>query len=329
MKKRISILALLLIGMLFSGCEKKRQEPLPQDRLSVDWSWPTNAVHVGDQVALVMDAYYPTNGILELPEIGRQKEVVLLDRKVEEIARKDALKQSRVRFLLTSFRLGEHLVSSNASVVCRTDEKTFKEKIPPFTLKVVSALSDDASSEIADIKPTEKLPGRIPPWLWIALGVALIAFLVGVLSARMKQGKVFEKPAPPPIPPHIRALQALDELAARGLLEKDECDPFYTALSAILRDYLEGRFRLNAPDETTEEIVEELSRSPELTGAQRNILQEFLRQADIVKFAKGHPDRNTMESAFSTTKQFVEQTKLTDAEDLAAKEHKERNGEGE
>jgi len=277
--------------------------------LTVDWNWPTNTVHVGDQVALVMDAYYPTNSVLELPELGREKEIVLLDRKVEELARNDALKQSRVRFLLTSFRLGDHVVASNATVVCRANEEVFKEKIPPFELKVVSALPDDASSKIADIKEIEKLPGRVPPWLWIALGVAVMAFLVGLLSARMKQGKVFEKPAPPPIPPHVRALQALDELAAKGLLEKDECDPFYTSLSAILREYLEGRFRLNAPDETTEEIVEELSHSPELTGAQRNILQEFLRQADIVKFAKGHPDRKTMEHAFETTKEFVEETK--------------------
>jgi hypothetical protein len=100
---------------------------------------------------------------------------------------------------------------------------------------------------------------------------------------------------------------------SKGLLEQDECKPFYTALSLILRSYLEGRFNLNAPDETTEEIIEELSRSPELNGQQRNILQEFMRQADIVKFAKGHPDRTTMESAFHTTKQFVEETKMDSA----------------
>ena len=77
----------------------------------------------------------------------------------------------------------------------------------------------------------------------------------------------------------------------------------------ILRTYLEGRFSLNAPDETTEEIVEEMSRSAELNGSQRNILQDFMRQADMVKFAKGHPERTTMESAFDTTRQFVEETK--------------------
>ena len=66
---------------------------------------------------------------------------------------------------------------------------------------------------------------------------------------------------------------------------------------------------------TTEEIVEEMSRSTELSGLQRNILQDFMRQADIVKFAKGHPDRGTMEAAFGTTKQFVEETKRIKEQD--------------
>ena len=101
----------------------------------------------------------------------------------------------------------------------------------------------------------------------------------------------------------------------RGLLERNECNAFYTELSLILRTYLEGRFRLNAPEETTEEIVEEMSRSTELSGLQRNILQDFMRQADIVKFAKGHPDRGTMEAAFGTTKQFVEETKRIKEQD--------------
>jgi len=174
---------------------------------------------------------------------------------------------------------------------------------------VESSLSGNATSELADIKPVQKLPGRIPRWIWVALGSAAIAFLVGLITSRLWRNRASLIPSAPPIPPHVIALKALQSLMNKGLLEQDECKPFYTELSLILRTYLEGRFSLNAPDETTEEIVEELSRSPELNGGQRNILQEFMRQADIVKFAKGHPDRATMESAFNTTKQFVEETK--------------------
>ena len=57
--------------------------------------------------------------------------------------------------------------------------------------------------------------------------------------------------------------------------------------------------------------MEEMSRSPELSTEQQNILRAFMTQADMVKFAKGHPDRATMENAFATTERFVERTKST------------------
>ena len=301
---------LLATGLfLLSGC-KPKEIPPPADRLTVRWNAPTNTMYVGDQVALEMTAYYPTNGVLQLPEIGRGKEVVLLNQETTPIPREDGLKQTRTRFLLTSFRLGTHPIT-DGKIVCRVGEQTFETNVPPFKLHVVSSLKGD-SEEIADIKPLQRLPGRVPPWLWIVVGAALLAFLIGLLTSKFRKKVQEEKPAPPPIPPHIRALQALDELVAKGLLEKNECDPFYTELSAILREYLEGRFHLNAPEQTTEEIVEELSRSPILSGRHRNILLEFLRQADMVKFAKGHPDRSTMERAFDTAKHFVEETKETE-----------------
>jgi hypothetical protein len=53
-----------------------------------------------------------------------------------------------------------------------------------------------------------------------------------------------------------------------------------------------------------------MSRSVELNQAQQDILQEFMKQADRVKFAKDHPDRQTMENAFNTTKQFITETKV-------------------
>jgi len=299
-----------IISVLVSvGCKPVEKKVIPQDRLTVEYSLDREAILVGDPVALIVTAYFPTKGTLTLPEIGRKKDVVLLKRDWENIPREDGLAQSERRYSITSFRLGEHIVSTGM-VACVVGDKTFSTNFPAILLNVESSLEADASSEIADIKPIHKLPGRVPPWLWISLLVALVAFLVGLVTSKLwkNRGKII--PSAPPIPPHVLAFHALAALKGKGLLEKDKCKPFYTELSMILRTYLEGRFNLNAPDETTEEIVEQLSTSPDLDGNQRNILQDFMRQADMVKFAKGHPDRTTMESAFDTTKQFVNETKL-------------------
>ncbi|HSR88378.1 MAG TPA: hypothetical protein VLL07_05450 [Pontiella sp.] len=303
-----SVVPWLVLLIVLAGCKEDEKRVFPQDRLTVEYSIDHDTIHIGDPVELVVTAYYPTNGVLKLPEIGRGKDIVLLKRDWDNISREDGLIQSETRYSITSFRLGTHPVSTN-DIVCSVNETVFTTNFPPVDLKVESSLPADASSEIADIKPVHKLPGRIPRWIWVVLGSAAIAFFFGLITSKLWKNRAVLIPSAPPVPPHEIALKALASLLKKGLLEKNECKPFYTELSLILRTYLEGRFSLNAPDETTEEIVEELSRSPELTGAQRNILQEFMRQADMVKFAKGHPDRPAMEAAFNTTKQFVEETK--------------------
>ena len=304
----LRLCAILLFMLASVGCKEEVGQIVPQDRLTVEYTVDRETIHIGDPVELIVTAYFPTNGMLELPVIGREKDIVLLERDWEDVSREDGLAQSETRYAITSFQLGEHAVSTGM-ITCGVGEQSFSTNFPAVTLTVETSLTEDASSEIADIKPIHKLPGRIPPGLWVSLMVAVTAFVVGLISTKVWKHRDVIIPSAPPIPPHVLAFQALQSLIGKGLLEKDECNAFYTELSMILRAYLEGRFKLNAPDETTEEIVEEMSRSPELDGSQRNILQEFMRQADMVKFAKGHSDRSTMESAFETTKQFVDETK--------------------
>jgi hypothetical protein len=290
------------------GCTPEETKEYPQDRLTVEHSIDQETIMVGDQVELILTATFPTNGVLELPEPGHEKDVVLLKRDWTDIPREDGLRQSESRYTLTSFRLGEHVVSTGA-ITCVVGGETLSTNFPAITLNVVSSLDDSSGSRIADIKSPHKLPARVPEWVWVVLGASILAFLIGLITSKVWKNRETILPKAPTEPPHVKAFRALEELRGKGLLEKDECNPFYTELSMILRAYLEGRFRLNAPDETTEEIVEEMSRSAELNGTQRNILQDFMRQADMVKFAKGHPDRGTMEAAFETTREFVDETK--------------------
>ena len=310
-----SLVALLIAVVSLSSCGPKLDVE-PKDfwvpnKLSFSISSPGGTIHVGDHYQVTFTAIYPTNGVVTFPEIGKEKDIVVLDRQWQEVPfdLEKGHKKEEVKYTITSFRLGEHVICDQP-VLYQHEGITETNSVPDDILKVVSSLDEDASSKLADIKPVQKLPGRIPPWLWLTLGIAATAFAIGLVSSKLWKHRETLVPKAPPIPPHIIALKALEALKAKGLLEKDECNPFYTELSVILRTYLEGRFHLNAPDETTEEIVEEMSRSPELNGSQRNILQEFMRQADMVKFAKGHPDRSTMETAFDTTKQFIDETKL-------------------
>ncbi|MCK5675522.1 MAG: hypothetical protein KAH99_00745, partial [Verrucomicrobia bacterium] len=203
-------------------------------------------IHVGDPYEVTFRAIYPTNSIVDFPEVGREKDIVVLDRRWNDQLFSDGHTKTEMSLTITSFRLGDHVICTNP-VIYRHDGVIETNRFSETTIKVVTSLGADATSEIADIKPIHKLPGRVPPGLWISLLVALVAFLVGLISSRLWKHRKVILPGAPPIPPYVFAFQALEKLKGKGLLEKDECNPFYTELSVILRTYLEGRFSLNAP----------------------------------------------------------------------------------
>jgi hypothetical protein len=301
------------LTLLLCACTPEKTEDYPQHELTIEYSFPTNNLLIGDQVELLITAHYPTNGLLTVPELGFKKDVVQLSRQWNTERTEQGLNRTDIRYNLTSFRIGEHPISTS-NIVCTLEASELIKPFPSLTMKVVSALENEEDTQVSDIKETAKLPHRIPRWVWLIPATALLAFLVGLIIARFVHQKPQVKKGPPPLPPHLLALKALEALRARQLLEKDEYGAFYTELSLILRTYLEGRFDLHAPESTTEEIVVEMSKSPELKETQRTILQAFMRQADMVKFAKDHPDAQTMERAFDTTKAFVIETKQIQTE---------------
>ena len=86
-------------------------------------------------------------------------------------------------------------------------------------------------------------------------------------------------------------------------------DRFYTELSGVVRHYIEDRFGLRAPEQTTEEFLQELTRRLMLVDAQRLALSHFLEQCDLVKFAKVRPTTHEGGTALRAARTFVEATR--------------------
>ncbi len=152
--------------------------------------------------------------------------------------------------------------------------------------------------------PETLLRRRISP-MWLALGAGCIAALLAAAWAyyRMRRGAA-EMAAPPP-PPWETALRRLDELELRRLPESGRFEPYYVDLSAILRYYIEDRFGLHAPEQTTPEFLDAASRSGLLRADQQEFLADFLRHCDRVKFARYVPKTQEMEEGMALVRQFV------------------------
>ena len=77
----------------------------------------------------------------------------------------------------------------------------------------------------------------------------------------------------------------------------------------IVRRYLEDHLGLRSPELTTEEFLDELSRSPDLVRSHRQRLEGFLKIADLVKFAHMVPNAADVEDSIEAAQQFIEETR--------------------
>ena len=143
-------------------------------------------------------------------------------------------------------------------------------------------------------------PGGLSPWWAVPVGLAAAAAAVLVLRRR-------RKPAPPARPAHEIAFESLRRLVALDLIAKGEVERFFVTLSAILREYVERRFGVRAPERTTKEFLAECAEHPRLAGY-RAELGDFLTVADRVKFARHAPEEADIQRAFDRAKSFVAQT---------------------
>ena len=90
-------------------------------------------------------------------------------------------------------------------------------------------------------------------------------------------------------------------------------DAFFVRLSGVIRRYLEDRFALRSPELTTEEFLDELAVSPDLLRSHQEVLRDFLRRADLVKFAHYLPTSSDVEDSLDTARRFLEATRSAES----------------
>ena len=147
------------------------------------------------------------------------------------------------------------------------------------------------------------------PWILLAL---LVAILVGLLvlylqKRKKKQGVFVRKPKPLP-PPHVTAIKKLDELRLAKIWQQGRIKLYYSQLTDIIREYMEGRFHFDAPEMTTVEILDAL-KEQKVNKEVTDKLGASLQLADLVKFAKAQPTALENDLSLDHCVDFVNETK--------------------
>jgi hypothetical protein len=216
--------------------------------------------------------------------------------------------QLKSDYVITSFDADLYLLPP-FRVVSGTDTVFSTE----LALKVSTFEVDTESGMFFDIKDVRKPPFYLLdflPDILLALTAVLLIALIGFVIYRTVKKKPimpFSK-AVPYVPPHIRAIEQLDEIKSHRLWQSGREKEYHSDITDTLRKYIEERFDVGAMEMTSGEILTDIRRFSDVDMAYDN-LKQILLLADFVKFAKYKPLPDENELSMMNAYLFVNNTK--------------------
>ena len=294
----------------------------------VEAKFEPQSVLIGDHFDLVVEVdvaegcrvAFPTI----TPEFAEGRIELLEERAVDTLSVKKGRYHLRKSYRLTSFEPAQYHFDSLA-LLCGSLRGLDTLYAPnALDLEVQDMPVDTAQKTIYDIKQPLPMPLKVEEVASYAGIVLLIAALVAgivLLVLRVLRKKGIVESVKPKEPAHLVAIRSLESLSNQKLWQNGKIKEYYSRLTEILREYLEGRFGVTAMEMTTEEIVGAM-KEVGITKKQMGSLSELLMESDLVKFAKHTPAVEYHEEAYHTVYYFVEESKEV-AEDVVNPEEQE------
>ena len=115
----------------------------------------------------------------------------------------------------------------------------------------------------------------------------------------------------PKDPAYIVALRELDKWRGDKFWAPDKQKAYYSGITDALKNYIEDRFGVDAPEMTTAELFEALKGAEDLPADLREELRGVFECADFVKFAKHVASDEDNARALPTAVRFVTSTYQT------------------
>lgn len=249
-------------------------------------------VKIGAQINLTLKTKIDTLSHLVFPEllnlgalevIENQKTDTVLDGKYYILTKK---------YGLTQFDTGRFVVPPIKLLL--NNKPIFSDSLE---VRFAPVVVDTVKQKMYDIKDIEPASTDWDFWKNLLIGLlilgilALIGYFIWKYFQKKKANKVIEIVYKTPLE---KATAHLQNLEKRSLVERGEIKEYYSELADIARTYIEEAIKIPAMESTTKELIDALkkeSRNLKLKLNQESIknLENVLKQADLVKFAKSIP----------------------------------------
>ena len=289
------------------GLEKVYERGPVKISLHLDQESPTIADKVSLEIKMLSEENYTITPPTFEKTIGKFE---ILDSTISqpELTTTGALSQTHT-YRLEPFLSGEYTIPSMKFAFQDTQTQEVHEiETEEIVLQVRSLITEAKDLALHEIELPVALPKPKKDFTlsFVFLGViVLLVVLAYFLYKKMPKKEKIEKR----IPAHEQALSDLEKLQKNGHPEEGEVKEYYQKISDILRTYIENRFGLQAPEQTTEEFLENLRSSSSFEQDHQSLLKNFLKHCDLVKFAEHTPQEDDIQSTFDSCKSFIIETK--------------------
>ena len=181
------------------------------------------------------------------------------------------------------------------------------------------AKTGDKAPDLADLKPPASIPPDFGP---LKMALAALAALLAAAGAawwlwRRYAARLVAVTAPVDpfrkLPPHVWVYEELEKLLARRLAEEGRIGLFYDELTRIVKQYLEGRYRVELLERTTAEVPGALQHAGAPVDA-GSLARTLLESGDRVKFARLDAGPLDCRAAVEEAYRLVDLTKPAEAE---------------
>lgn len=234
----------------------------------------------------------------------------------DTISQKDGVFELESRVVVTSFDSGSYSLPSFVAYKIKGDGTADTLSFDGGSLVVNTIQIDTTSYKPFDVKEQMNYPYSLKealPWAGLLVLLFLIIWFVRKAIKNIREKKnIFGKPIVVD-PPHIIALRRLEKLREQKLWQNNQKE-FFTTLTDTLREYIEVRFSLQAMEQTSNEILKDLS-DKEIEKVVYKELSDLLTLSDLVKFAKYTAQEHECENSLPAAIKFVNSTYMQQLEE--------------
>ena len=232
---------------------------------------------------------------------------------VERTADADSNVIVKQQLTLMTFDTGEVQVPSVGLVYARSfdDPNRLMAYTDPINLYSTTITVDTTMAYKPIVEPLAApiQMREVFPWILGALLLVLVCLGIWLLLKYRKvrvdeNGNIVRGPV---IPPYDKAVNDLENLRQQKLWQSGKVKEYFSSLTDIAREYIEGQFGVNAVEMTTDDILEDI-KPLRFSKETYDKLKETMEVADLVKFAKYSAANLESENAMNRMTEFVNES---------------------